>query len=387
MKNEKLGLVLEGGGARGAYQVGACKYLFESGYKFDTFVGTSIGAINASMIAQDEFDKLVSIWENLKYSDVFDIDDSKFNKLKKSSLDMNIIKYLTNKVTSVFKSGGINTEKMRAFGKKCINEEKLRKTNMNFGLATYCISDMKPVEIFIKDIPQGELLDYILASSRLPVFKQELFNDKYYIDGGVYNNCPINMVQKAGKKKFIVIYTNAIGIKKKYIHKKDEEVIQISPKQTLPNILDFDKKSIKMMMNLGYHDAKKVIENLDGFEYYLKSNTEEFYYSLFINYDKKVLKKVYKLLNLEYVDSYKVFLDTVIPTLLKKIDAKNVRTYNEAMCYLLEYVAKKEGIDKYKVYEFKELVELVKKNMKVTKKTKILEVIYTIIKGIDTDNI
>ena len=386
MKNENIGLVLEGGGSRGAYQIGACKYIYENGYKFDTFVGTSIGAINAAILAQDEFDKLVEIWETIKYSDLFDLDDEKFRKLKNTDLDMNIIKYVTSKVTNVFKSGGINTIRMRAFGEKCINEEKLRSTNMNFGLVTYCISDMKPVEIFIKDIPKGQLLDYIMASSRLPLFKQELFNNKYYIDGGVYNNCPINLVQKAGKKKFIVIYTNAIGVKKKYIHKKHEEVIQIMPRVTLPNILDFDKKSIKMMMDLGYYDSKKVIENLDGIEYYLKPNDEEFYYSLFKNYDEKRLKRIYTLLGLDYVDSYKVFLDTVIPTLLKKIDAKNVRTYKEAMCYLLEYVAKKEGIDKFKVYEFYELVNIVKNNMKVTKKTKILEVIYIFIKGIDIEN-
>ena len=386
MKNEVLGLVLEGGGARGAYQVGAYKYLTEHGYKFDTFVGTSIGSINSAMIAQGEFDKLYEIWKNIKYSDLFDIDDAKFNALKKSTMDMSVIKYVTSKVTNVFKVGGISTARMREFAKKHINEEKLRENKMNYGLATYCLTDMKPVEKFIEDIPQGELIDYILASSRLPVFKQELFKGKHYIDGGVYNNCPINLVQRKNKKKFIVIYTNAIGVKKKYVHKKDEKVIQIIPKTNLPHILDFDSKSINLMLELGYHDAKKVIEKLDGIEYYLKPHKEEFYYSLFTNYDKSYLKKIYTLLGLEYNDSYKMFLDVVIPTLLKKIDAKNVRTYKEAMCYLLEYVADKEAIEKFKVYEFEELINLIKKNMKVTKKTKILEVIYTLIKGINIEN-
>ena len=383
MKNEKLGLVLEGGGARGAYQIGACKYLFKHGYEFDTIVGTSIGSINGAMIAQGEFDKLINIWENLKYSDMFDIDDNKFKALKKSTIDMNIIKYVTFKVTNVFKSGGINTKRMREFANRCINEEKLRDNKVNFGLATYCLSDMKPVEVFIEDIPQGQLIDYILCSSRLPVFKQELFNGKYYIDGGVYNNCPINLVQKKGKKKFIVIYTNAIGVKKKYIHKKDEEVIQISPKNTLSHILDFDKKSIKSMIDLGYHDAKKIIEKLDGIEYYIKPKSEEYYYSLFRNYNKDYLKKIYSMLNLEYIDSYKVFLDVVIPVLLKKIDSKNVRTYKDTMNYFVEFVAKREGIDKYKVYEFEELVTLVRNNMKASKKSKILEILYILIKGLD----
>ncbi len=44
------GLVLEGGGAKGCYQIGAYKALVEMGITFDYVVGTSIGAINAAMI-------------------------------------------------------------------------------------------------------------------------------------------------------------------------------------------------------------------------------------------------------------------------------------------------------------------------------------------------
>ncbi len=46
------GLVLEGGGVKGAYHIGVLKALRENGLdKFDGYVGTSIGAINAAMLA------------------------------------------------------------------------------------------------------------------------------------------------------------------------------------------------------------------------------------------------------------------------------------------------------------------------------------------------
>jgi NTE family protein len=48
---KNLALVLGGGGARGALQVGACRALFEAGYKPDLIVGTSIGAANAAGLA------------------------------------------------------------------------------------------------------------------------------------------------------------------------------------------------------------------------------------------------------------------------------------------------------------------------------------------------
>ena len=49
-----LGLVLEGGGAKGSYHAGAIKALHESGYSFDGVMGTSIGAINGAIVAQGD---------------------------------------------------------------------------------------------------------------------------------------------------------------------------------------------------------------------------------------------------------------------------------------------------------------------------------------------
>ncbi|HTX79543.1 MAG TPA: patatin-like phospholipase family protein, partial [Longilinea sp.] len=48
---KSLALVMGGGGARGALQVGACRALFEAGYQPDLIVGTSIGAANAAGLA------------------------------------------------------------------------------------------------------------------------------------------------------------------------------------------------------------------------------------------------------------------------------------------------------------------------------------------------
>ena len=59
----KYGLTLEGGGARGAYHIGAVKALLENGYEFGAIVGTSIGAINAAFLAQGDFDEIYKMWK------------------------------------------------------------------------------------------------------------------------------------------------------------------------------------------------------------------------------------------------------------------------------------------------------------------------------------
>lgn len=50
------GLILAGGGAKGAYQIGAWKAMRELDIEFEAIAGASIGAINGAMIAQGDFD-------------------------------------------------------------------------------------------------------------------------------------------------------------------------------------------------------------------------------------------------------------------------------------------------------------------------------------------
>ena len=60
-----LGLALEGGGAKGAYEIGAYRALTELGYRFDVICGVSIGAINAALLAQGDCDRAAEFWETM----------------------------------------------------------------------------------------------------------------------------------------------------------------------------------------------------------------------------------------------------------------------------------------------------------------------------------
>ena len=64
-EKKKLGLVLAGGGALGAYQVGAIEALEQLGYEFDVVTGTSIGAINGALVCAKKTSQLRSLWEDI----------------------------------------------------------------------------------------------------------------------------------------------------------------------------------------------------------------------------------------------------------------------------------------------------------------------------------
>ena len=63
---KKLGLVLDGGGGRGAYQLGIWKYIKEIGLDkhIKVISGCSVGSLNACLLAMDNYDMAYSIWTN-----------------------------------------------------------------------------------------------------------------------------------------------------------------------------------------------------------------------------------------------------------------------------------------------------------------------------------
>ena len=59
-----------------------------------------------------------------------------------------------------------------------IDEEKIRSSGKDFGIVSVSLTDFKPLEIYIENIPLGQLVEYLLASAYLPVFKTERIDGK-----------------------------------------------------------------------------------------------------------------------------------------------------------------------------------------------------------------
>ena len=79
--DKEYGIVLEGGGAKGAYQVGAWKALREAGVKIKGIAGTSVGALNGALMCMGDLELAERVWSNLTYSQVMDVEDEKMQQL------------------------------------------------------------------------------------------------------------------------------------------------------------------------------------------------------------------------------------------------------------------------------------------------------------------
>lgn len=324
-----IGLVLQGGGAKGSYHVGAVEALIKRGVKFDVVVGTSIGAINGALISTNDIIMLKKIWEELDSKRVFNIEHDKTFSWDHFRNDLNNIKSFIN-------NNGIDITTLKEILKNNVDENKIRESNIDFGLTTFNLTDKKPIEVFKKDIPKGKLIEYLLASAYLPIFKSEkIINNKYYIDGGIFNNCPFSMLDydKFDKIYIIKVYKNEAVDKEL----KKEKVVLISPNQNLGSFINFDNKSTKFNIKLGYYDALRSIDNLDGKKYYIKYKNEDYYKKLF---DKKIKDKILFELNI-----------------YKNINEKKL------ILKILESLSEYCKINRFKVYTVKALIILLKLKM------------------------
>ena len=284
-----IGFALEGGGAKGAYQAGAYIALIQNGIKPDIIAGTSIGSLNAALMAQGDIKKLVDLWLNTT-TDIFGINSEIIEKIKHKKFTKNDIKPTYDNILSIIKNKGIDTSEYFKIIKDNVDEEKLRKSKVKFGLITVKLDGIpKPLELTIDDIPKGKVAEYILASCYLPVFKlNPIIDNNYYLDGGFYNNVPISLVQNYGCKTVYSLRIKGIGFRRNKIN-KDTKVIDIISRKSLGQTIIFDRESNERNMRLGYYDALKVIKNLDGINYYFKYKNNKYYDRIVRNVDKKVL--------------------------------------------------------------------------------------------------
>ena len=259
------GLALEGGGARGAYHIGVVKALFENGYEFDGFVGTSIGAINAAILAQGDFEKALELWTEISMDKVFDMDDQQllqFTDIKNIKLDVDLPENVRKALAKVVYSGGINTNKIKRMITQYIHEDQLRKSHKDFGLVTVSILELKPYELMIEDIPRNRLANYLMASASLPGLRRERFEGKSFLDGAYYDNCPYNLLRDRGYDEIIVVRTKAPGVFRKTDENKSIKVITAS--KGLGNILLFTPENSAANIALGYDDGLRFVAEMRG---------------------------------------------------------------------------------------------------------------------------
>lgn len=258
----KRAIVLSGGGAKGAYQVGVFKAIRKLHYKYDIVTGTSIGALNGVFMVQKEFHKCLWMWKNINFSLIYD--DQFPSNVTTFSDKTNI--YLTY-ASHMLKNGGINTSKIEKLVYSVFKSSKFYRSPVDYGIITYNLTDKKPVIIKKEDYKDTKIVDYIIASATCyPAFQKKQIGDNQYIDGGYYDNLPINLAVDLGATEIIAVDLGAPGMKRQ-AKDKNVKITYIRPRNRIVSFLIFDEEASKQAIQFGYHDTMKTFHQLDGDKY------------------------------------------------------------------------------------------------------------------------
>lgn len=253
MSTKKTALVLSGGGSRGAYECGVWQALSELDVSLDMVVGVSVGAINGAMVVQGDLLKTDNLWRQIETDMVFDV-----------SADAKIPDFAKEFITH----GGAGSTGLQKLLSLYLDETAIRKSDIDFGLLTVEMPSLKPHYLWIDDIPEGKLADYITASaSAFPAIHTHKIEGKEFIDGGFENNLPVPMAWEHGATDIIAVFLSAPG---KFFPEQVTDIPNlrlIKSSWDLGDFLVFDKLNAAKIIRLGYLDTMKSFEVFDG-EYY-----------------------------------------------------------------------------------------------------------------------
>ena len=349
-------IVLSGGGSKGSYEIGVWKALKKLHINYDIVTGTSVGALNGALMVQKSYLKALFLWSNLTYDKIFEIDDN-FNKDE-------IIKFYKDNILK----GGVDVSNLEKTIEKCLNPKKFFKSNINYGLITVKFPSFKHIEKTKSELNENNLIDYLVASaSCFPAFKVKKIDDEKYIDGGFYDNLPINLAISLGATEVIAVDLKEVGIKR--MIKEDIPITYICPKNKIDSFLKFEKNSSRRGIRLGYNDTMKKYHKLDGNLYTFKLNNLD---ENINKYKDKYLKKIKSLLNEEGIISKTIIEHITLKNLFKDTDNK-INEIIEKIGYLLDiddsyiYNINKYNkiiLNKFKniKYNLKEIEENIEKN-------------------------
>lgn len=265
----KLGLVLDGGGGKGAYQIGVWRAMREFGLdrQVKAIAGTSVGGLNAALFIQRDFDKALRIWTKdlanvhpLRLQ--MDVDELiernlDFSVFQRSSIDCYLAAYSPGKKENYVETDGMGGIEKYVNGKITYYNLRTLSKKRCCALLHHC-STTKAV---------------LLATSAFPVLCGFVFIDgKAHIDGGVPwggDNSPIYPLSwhESNCDTLLVIHlSHFTEIDKAQF--PGVRILEIVPNLNsqelgfLTGTLNFDPAHAQRLIDAGYHDSCVVFEKM-----------------------------------------------------------------------------------------------------------------------------
>lgn len=353
----RTALVLAGGGARGAYQIGVWQALSELKIPFDLITGTSVGALNGALIAQGDKEVAQKMWREIDTGQILSYEGLTLN----SQFTMQeTIQDIQKLVISAMNHQGVSTAPLANLIERLLDEDIMYQQPKELYLCTTQLPQLKETIISLKEVSPKEFPKWLLASaSFFPAMAATEINGAYYVDGGYRNNIPIDVALKAGATEVIVVDVKGPGVTKAIKVPHDVALRELTSSWSLGSVLLFDGARSDFNIQLGY------LETLKSYGKYLGH-----WYTFSHKITDDELVEWQQLFN-EYV------LTIAEQVALKKMDEKELNAmivkvrnlYNDRLTienlglFVLEYVAKLFNVSPVNIYTIPELIQHIQDNI------------------------
>lgn len=228
--NQKVALVLSGGGARGIAHIGVIETLLEQGYIINSIAGTSMGALVGGVYAL-----------------------GKLNEFKKWLFTIDKMKMFHLVDFSFSSQGLIKGDKVMNTMKEFISDAPIESLPIAYAAVAADLTQKKEV-VFTT----GSIYEAIRASIAIPTVLTPVKKQKsILVDGGVVNNIPINRVKRSPGDKLVVVNVNAeVPVIK----------LQSTPEEEVEKQSAYKKKIVEFKAHLFGSNEKNNAEKLGYFD-------------------------------------------------------------------------------------------------------------------------
>lgn len=278
----KIGLVLAGGGGKGAYELGVWKALRELNLTkyISVFSGTSIGAFNSVLFAMDEMEKAEKLWEEVTMEKLVPVSKTELIKrgigLYIGGKNLQLAKkFLTDKL----EHGAISNDGAVEMVEKYLDFDKIKGNGRICYAACTKLPNLNTKYFRINDYDNETAKKIVLASASLPLIydSTEIFGEKY-IDGGIADNVPIQPVYGEGCDIIIVVLLSKDVQIDRSIYPNSSLII-ISPENlsenTITGTLNLDTAAKRIRIIEGYNDTINKIDPIIKLIKFVNKKEEE----------------------------------------------------------------------------------------------------------------
>lgn len=259
----KKALVLAGGGTRGSYQNGVVHALRRLGKDdFSLVCGTSIGSLNAALLVQHDTKIMDDLWHNLRK-------EQAINGVIPIDMDLNDMinerADLASFVKQFLKDKGADISPLISYIHRLYNPQKFFSSDIDFACVA-CHHHTKEPVFVDKGMMKQNGADWLIATcAAWPAFPVHEIDGEEYIDGGYFDNLPIDLALQKGADEIIAVDLNSNPQHPNFMDRPG--ITYIFPHTETGNFLVFDKPTLLRLETCGYYDTMKAYHVFDGVNY------------------------------------------------------------------------------------------------------------------------